>query len=419
MIFTDRSRYKTYFFCPFERFLAYHLFGKGVVPTSKDVPLVTGTQAHEAVELILKLVQQTNELPKADEVRYVIEQVTKAYEDEVIEAGFSDLQENERVEFIIKEQTTLVSGLIWAWSSFILPPFLEKFQPLHIEQEMERITGCTCGLAGVGAVATHIERDCQGVVVMTRPDIVALDYATGELVYVELKTGSKIDPGTFDGDVQFAFGAAGIEGFTGKKLSGSYVHALVKGYRKNEYNVESQQYDGPRKQSSPLCYAYVLPANPPLTSQQVEFKYTRKKGYKKTPVWELDFADRAAEVPPLEHYVSLMGDELLSTQVDVFGPYPYPKKQVEETLADIEHLERRNDEVFKYINERVEELGFGHEDVQEDLHEFVPKSWYCRRYGWKVCAYYPICSKQAGWDSPCDRLHFEERTPNHPIEFEV
>lgn len=420
MIFTDRSRFKTYFQCPYEHYLGYQFAGKGIIKKGNSIPLVTGTHAHRAVELILLDVKDNNgELPLSDTVRDIIHKVTEDYYSDVSKWGFAESEANERVDFVLQEQTTLISGLIWAWATHILPDFLQEWEILHVEQEMEKIVSCDCGLSGIGEVADHISRDCNGVVIMTRPDIVARKYVSEILAYHELKTGSKLDEGTYEGDVQFAFGAAGIEGFTGEEVAESYVHGLSKGYRKNVYNPITKQYDLPPEQKSSLCYAYVYGGISSMVPQDISFKYTRKNGYKKTPVWQIEFKGKHEDIPTIEHYISTMSDDELGSHVHIYGPYPYPRQQVDETLQDIEHVTKRNAEVGDYINSLVEEKGFGHEDTQDAMHQYVPKSWACRRYGYQLCAYYPICRKQAGWESPCDLMGYSEREPNHPIEFEV
>ena len=191
MIFTDRSRFITYFKCPFKRFLTNHYLGMGITRRGLSIPLATGTHTHHAIELILNIVKDTGDLPRTDEVRDIIDLVNSEYKQEVAECSFIGLQDNERIDHIVNEQTTLISGLIWAWAVAVLPPFLERFVVLHIEQEMERISGCTCGLANIGEVKDHVGRDCNGVVIMTRPDIVAEVIDTGSIAYIEIKTGSK------------------------------------------------------------------------------------------------------------------------------------------------------------------------------------------------------------------------------------
>ena len=424
MIFTDRSRFITQFFCPFERFLAYHFLGRGITRIGHAIPLATGAYTHEAIQHILNIVQATGDLPSPADIREIVAKVNNDYITAVAKAGFLGLEENERVDHVVTEQTTLISGLVWAWAIYILPPFLEQYRILHVEQEMERIVGCKCGLSGIGTVKDHVKRNCNGIVIMTRPDIVTESYASNAIDYTEVKTGGKIESSTFDGDVQFAFGASGIEGFTGKELSGSWVHALSKGYRMKAYNPITQKKDGLPYQASSLCYAYVSGGISGMVPMDISFKYTKKKGYKKTPVWEIPFADLPEGIPPTEHYISLMSDEDLESNVKVFGQFPYPKTQVEELLLDIEHLERHNNEVYTHINSLIAAKGIEHEDVQAELHQHIPKSWYCNRYN-KICNYRPICNKSEGWDDPLNNMRgstgeplYELRTPNHPIEFE-
>ena len=420
MIVTDRSRYKTFFSCPLERYLEYHYLGKGIIYKGTSIPLATGLHSHKAIELILSHHKETKEFPTEELIRTTIAQVTSDYFDEVAATPFLEAEDSARAEFVVLEQTTLIGGLILAWANHILPRFLEEFEVLEVEKEMEKILGCNCGLSGVGEPKIHDKRGCTAVLLMTRPDIIAKKYATNALTYHEVKTGSKIESGTFDGDVQFAFGACGVSGYLETELVESYVHALVKGYRRAGYNTETKEYDLPKVQLSHLCYAYVRAGSPPMLKQDI--KYKRGKGvtaaYKKMPVWEIEHADLPKGITSMEHYIVSMPDEELASHVELHGPFPFPAYQVAETMLDVEHVERRNHEVFTYIDALGQEKGFGHEDVQAEMREFVPRSWNCRRFGFSICDYYGVCRRCAGWDEPISMKGFEVRTPNHPIEGE-
>jgi hypothetical protein len=423
--FTDRSRFIDFFSCPFKRYIGYHYLGKGISRQGHAIPLATGTYTHEAIEKILNIIKTTGDLPSVADMRDIINKVTNDYIKVVEEAGFLGLSEGERPEYVVTEQTTLISGLVWAWAVFVLPTLLEEFDILHVEQEMERIVGCDCGLSGVGEVKDHRSRGCNCIVIMTRPDIIVQNINTNAQSYVELKTGGKIESSTFEGDVQFAFGASGVEGFTGKELASSFVHALSKGYRIKAYNKETKQKDGLPYQASSLCYAYVSEGISGMVPQDISFKYTKKKGYKRTPVWEIDFKNIPEGVTKAEHYISLMSDKDLEANVNVHGPYPYPKQQVEELLLDVVHLETRNEEIFAYIDSLVQEKGLGDEETQEELHKYIPKSWNCKTYN-TICNFYPICTKTDGWEDPLNAMYSREgepiyavRDPNHPCEFEV
>jgi hypothetical protein len=396
-----------------ERFLGYHLYGKGITGSGIAMPLATGSHTHSAIEYILK--NSWNEIPNEELVREAIQLSVNAYEQEIASQGWLDPEVGEeRVLYVLQEQTTLIHGLVWAWASYILPLFLEEYEVKYVEQEMERIYGCTCGLANIGDVANHKERNCTGLVVMTRPDIVAVKYTTGAWTYHEVKTGGKIDSDTFEGDVQFAFGALGVEGYTGEELTESYVHALNKGYR-------VARDGGPKLQQSAFCYGYYKEGIDGLVPPEIRTKWGGKgiKSFTKTPVWEMQLPNAQEGISPVEQYIAMMKDEELESNVYMWGPFPYPKQQAEEMLQDAYHLETHLDNCYSYINEKIEEDGLGSEEVQMDLHEFVPKSWQCRRFGHQICQFYRICNKYPGWETPCASMDFKERTPNHPIEFEV
>jgi hypothetical protein len=248
---------------------------------------------------------------------------------------------------------------------------------------------------------------------MTRPDIVAVTYNTNAWTYHEIKTGGKIDSDTFEGDVQFAFGALGVEAHTGNELAASYVHALNKGYR-------VARDGGPKLQQSALCYGYYKEGIDGLVPPEIRTKWGGKgiKSFTKTPVWEMQLPHRDEGIPAVEQYIGMIPDAELESHVYMWGPFPYPKQQAEDMLKDAYYLETHLNSCYDYINDRIEELGLDHPSVQDDLHEFVPKSWQCRRYGHQICQFYPVCNKYPGWETPCKSMDYKPRAPNHPIEFE-
>lgn len=413
MIFTDRSRQKTYFSCPMERFLGYHIYGRGISGSGVALPLATGSHTHSAIEYILN--NSWNEIPGEELVREAIQLSTVAYEEEVAKGGFLDPEMDEdRALYVLKEQTTLIHGLVWAWASYILPRFLEEYEVKHVEQEMERVYKCDCGLSEVGDVKDHSARNCSGLVVMTRPDIVAVKYVTGAWTYHEIKTGGKIDSDTFEGDVQFAFGALGVEAHTGNELAESYVHALNKGYR-------VARDGGPKLQQSALCYGYYKEGIDGLVPPEIRTKWGGAgiKSFTKTPVWEMQLPHVKEGIPAIEQYIAMIPDAELESHVYMWGPFPYPRQQAEDMLKDAYYLETHLNACYDYINDKIEAVGLGDDSVQDDLHEYVPKSWQCRRYGHQICQFYPICNRYPGWETPCKSMDYELRTPNHPIEFAV
>jgi hypothetical protein len=411
-----------------KRFLQYHLYGTGIVKRGTSIPLATGSHSHEAIEYILKYVIENEEVPSEAVVRDAVDLAIDNYEKTISETDY-EVEADNRVEHVYLEQATLVSGLVFAWASHILPGFLENFRVLAAEQEMEMILGCTCGLGPVGTVEDHAKNDCDGVVLMSRPDIVAKDYMTEDLVYVEIKTGALIDNRTFENDIQFPLAAAAIEYHYEREMSHYYIHGLIKGRRANAYNPETRDYTLPPQQQSPLCYGWYQPPVAGLTSEDIKFR--KGKGvsparYSKTPIWEMVMENKPEGISKSEHYVNMMDDEELGRHVGIFGPYDYPGQAVKETLEDITMVEKTNAEVFPYVNDLVEEHGLGHEDVQKALRAYVPRSWNCKNYN-RLCEYHSLCIKRGNWDCPLEHTYadgkpvFEKRTPNHPIEgeFEV
>ena len=425
LTFVDRSRYKTYFQCPMKRFMEYHIYGTGIVKRGTSIPLATGSHTHEAVEMILQWTLDNGEVPTEKVVREAVEQAITNYENAIADTAF-EIEPDNRVEEVYLEQATLVSGLIFAWATHILPQFLNEFKVLASEQEMEMILGCTCGLGSVGDVATHESKDCSGVVLMSRPDIVAEGINSNELTYVEIKTGARIDNRTFANDIQFPLAAAAIEDYYEKEMTNYYIHGLIKGNRANGYNVETRDYSLPPSQQSALCYGWYCPPIPGLSSEDIKFRKVKgapPSRYSRTPLHKMTMEDKPEGMSKSEYYVTLMDDEELDRHVGVFGPYDYPGLAIKETLKDIENVEKVNAGVFPYVNHLVEEHGLAHELTQNAMREFIPRSWNCTNYN-RLCPHYDGCIKKGQWDLPLEQTNidgtpvFEKRVPNHPIEGE-
>lgn len=425
LTYIDRSRYLTYFECPMKRLMEYHIYGTGIRHVGSTIPLATGSYAHQAVEEILTPVVEKDSLPTEGVIRQAVANAVKSYEEEVQATNY-EVEEGNRVEEVFLEQATLVSGLIFAWASHVLPIFLEKFKVISVEKETEMVLGCTCGLGPMGAPKDHEARGCTGLVLMSRPDIVAEDRLLKELYYIEIKTGSMIDNRTFEHNIQFPLAAAAIEDYYERELTGYYIHGLIKGRRSKGYNKETKEYSLPPAQNSPLCYVYYKPPIIGVTKEDVKFHYGKgvTKQYEKTPVWEIEFMDKPEGMSKAEYHVSMMDDEELDNHVGVFGPYPYPGELVRETLVDMTNVEKTNAEVFPYIRNLIDEKGLAHTETQEALRQYVPRSWNCKTFN-SLCPYYSICTRREGWDHPLDLTHpdtgrpiFERRQPNHPIEAE-
>ena len=250
LLYVDRSRYVAGLaHCMMKRFLGYHAYGTGIQHVGTTVPLATGTYVHLPIEDISNFVMDVQQnspemvpldiMSLMDEkliVRSAIEKANNLYIEEVDQTGLKDLTEfPEDVDNQVVEQTSLVGGLVWVWVKKCLPWILESYDIIAVEQEFEYVISCTCGLGDVGDVADHDARGCDGVVLMTRPDLILRHRMTGILVYVELKTGADVKNYNYamqyEDNVQFALGAAAAGKVLGEPIEELYVHALHKGRR--------------------------------------------------------------------------------------------------------------------------------------------------------------------------------------------
>src|SRR5205814_10201562 len=139
----------------------------------------------------------------------------------------------------------------------------------------------------------ELERD--GMIFMSKPDLVLRHKESGELWYVEYKTtSSKQDKwvNQWGTAVQLHSSIRAIEAALSEKVVGVIVQGLYKGY---------EAYG---KQSSPFCYAYRRQGNPPFTKTETRYEYA--PGFKRSPVWQLDGGVRA--------WVESMPEEVLTNQ---------------------------------------------------------------------------------------------------------
>jgi hypothetical protein len=434
-----------------KRFLEYHIYGTGIQYKGTTIPLATGTYVHLPVEHIAKFCQEVQQnspemvpidiLALLDEkkiVRKSIENAITKYVEEVDNTSLRDLTEYpEDVDNQVTEQCSLVGGLVWVWVKKCLPWVLENYDIIAVEREFEYVIDCTCGLSDIGEVDDHEARGCSGVVLMTRPDLILRHRMTGQLIYVELKTGADVKNYNYamqyEDNVQFALGAVAASKVLGEDISELYVHALHKGRRDREYNQETRAYDGLKRQNSPFCYAFYKEAQPPMVPDDLRPQYwnkdlltggkwgaTEKKGYKKLPTWEIPFIDRPSDVPHYEHVVNkleaLDGDEL-ANHLKFIGPISNPAFLIDKLLVEMAAEERRWAERLEYLDTVLTNVGgnMADEEYQTALAQVIPRSWDCYKYaGW--CEYQHVSYQKEGWEDPIQIDKFVQRSPNHPIE---
>lgn len=449
MLKTDRSRILAGMtWCERRRYLTYHASnGYGIVRRRQGIELAQGIHVHRAHEFILK--QRVAIGPVAPEHwRTLIHKSVEGYRESVRRSGIYiealELQEagaaqHAEHEYIIQEQSHLLEALLWGFVRVLLEPLLEEFEVIEIEQEEERVEGCTCGLGPEHPPAEHRELLCEGIVIMARPDLILKQRSTGEYCNADFKTTGWLDDSRwrnlYEDNVQFAIGSACTEVRLGVEIPHSYVIALGKGRREGRYNKETRKKDGPKRQSHWLCYAFYKPATPTMDEQwQLSYNYvdhegqnrqaTKTKGYELIPVWEAEIGDPENGISPAEAWVMSLPQEVLEANFCLIGPFQHPRHLVKSYFRGVVATERRIAEgLWRLYELKQALLAEGVEIVELDeryqalLDETFPQSRDCRRFN-RNCELLPICNQEPGWVNPTEEMGFKLRRPHHQGELD-
>ena len=138
------------------------------------MPLATGILMHDAFApimgwcrdhdpaILLALAESREPVP-SDVVEAAIAGAVDEYHQTVVKRGFAYLEDDENVQYIEKEQSFLIAGLVWAWVLEVLPEVLRRCQIVEVEHDAAYVYDCTCGLgAGIGSKADHDARGMPG-----------------------------------------------------------------------------------------------------------------------------------------------------------------------------------------------------------------------------------------------------------------
>jgi hypothetical protein len=231
-IFTDRSRIETAQHCMRERYLRYHQNGVGLESARKPLPLAVGGAVHRGLEVLLRgqmgiewdgtdrlflhdveqaavdaavadLAQYKNALavdPNEQAAMAAPTDLTQQMAATASELGVElddptlkalyDTQANGRSQFdeyLWKEQSALVEGLVRAYARRRLRPLLEEFEVLEVEREG------TWELArqdGVGYVRFGTD---YSIVFCSRPDALLRSRSDNSLYLMSFKTAASWD----------------------------------------------------------------------------------------------------------------------------------------------------------------------------------------------------------------------------------
>lgn len=439
--YTDRSRYETGTGeCPERRYLTYHAgpSGYGFVRKAESLPLATGTGVHHGTQLLGQFCldnPEAREIPLST-IRAAASAACTAYETEVRSRGIAQWADQTSLEFLIAEQSALIHGLVWCAGLEFFPWLLDTHEVLCVEREFTHVLACTCGLGdGVGSAADHEARDCNGICLQTRPDLITRHRLNPTLhAYWEYKTTSRITKAWQDAwetKIQFHASILPVEAELGIRVSETYVVGLWKGDRR-------EGSDKVKRQNSVLCYGYLKPGQPPLTDDdwRAEWETVNAdgsksrlgKGYQKTPVWNATFGPSTTppladnmDVPvdteedPREFWVRWLTPQQRQQQLAILGPFNRQDTLMRKFQLDLVGEEKH----WQRALWAIYEAGQAGEDVEAARTEYVRRSWNCKKYGGEhACPYEPICFDKEGGQDPLGSGLFILRRPHHAPELE-
>mgnify|MGYP003578973594 CR=1 FL=1 len=207
VIWTDRSRIIE--ICARKRFLGYDYEGTGFVPTARNEDLLIGAAVHEGIDLLF----QGGSLEKALAV------TEKCYLEGKPWGGWL-LPEQQ--EALTQDGLHLSKALVYAFHTIYLPQYLDQYEVVEVEEEINWLVREIDGLA---------------LVCMSRPDAILRDKRDGKLWHVSHKTTKRFDDIALQGldvDVQrFAEGLA-IKAKYGEDIEGTFYNYFIKGDRRRD-----------------------------------------------------------------------------------------------------------------------------------------------------------------------------------------
>lgn len=434
----DRSRFSlSWGRCQRARFLEYSSCnGFGVRRKQQSLPLATGIVVHGILEELINL----GEGATKEQQRQVIVRSVENYTTSALSSGILQLAQEtnntdsaEELKEIVAEQAALIEGLAWAATIAFLPKVWKEFDVVAVEHEEEYVLECDCGLgSGVGTGDEHEGRECGGIVLMSRPDLILRNKSSKQLCYVEFKTSGDVTNynwrETFEDNVQLALGVVGAEKRLGEEIPHCYVVGFNKGWRKKGYNPDTGDYTGKKTQDSPYCYAYKKEANPPHWEEEwrTSFRYVdedgknrtlKGKGFDKAKVWEGEFKQRPAGWTKLEYWVDWLGKEEAEKQILWLGPLPTTRYLVSDLLEALGAEEKRwQERLWAVWDAQVK----GEKEYRSALNQWIPQSWECRRWNRK-CQFLSICRHDETLIDSQGQLNseFVFRRPHHDREVAI
>lgn len=408
----DRSRLETDGHCHRDYFWSYSFLGIGLkrLRALPEWSLLTGTYAHEGIELVLKGTQP----------QIAAMQAATAYDD-TIRPQLAQLQlEPDRLELLSREleqELDLVQALVYGWSLIGLPRYKAEYELIEIEKEEE-----------IGFLVNGSE-----LRMLTRTDMLSRHRA-GHLMIHNLKTVSSPNQRwqrQWSMDQQTLTERIATEHRVGAEVLGVVIEGLCKGKR-DEYPKGSGFY----QHNSPLVWAWASKLDgQQLPGEQQEFysryewtctgehklgngkrclggKAHRLSGVTKQRVQ----ANYPGGIFAWIDYLAQNDRELLEQQfisLPPIGRSPYEVERWKRQVLPAELARQQNaakvNELFMANNKQ------GAYELLDYTFPMVTGHGNCMPYN-RECPWIDLCWAAA---DPFDESQFGPREPNHPAETEA
>jgi hypothetical protein len=394
IVWTDRSRMACP--CPRKRFLESEYAGTGYITTARNEDLTIGGAVHEGVDLLL----QGGSLDKA---------LTVAEECYVGAHPWGDWLLPEQKEVLNGDGLHLVKALIYAFHSCYLQRYLEQYEVLDVEEE-------------INWLLHHDKRVDRYYVFMSRPDAVLRDRKTGRIWHVSHKTAKKFDDvvmARLEVDLQrFAEGLA-VEAKYGEPIEGTYYNYFIKGDRRRDEATGCDRY------TTGLIRPYIFrQSGGDLTPEMVSFawewnhleiatgKVSKKrlgKGWEKADIHrEMDFMTYLGWLE--QKWVQREGNDYLLDSIAGMIPVFWEEEHARRWMWGAAMDERTWFYKMVIVGEKP---NLDHETVVEKI---PLASSHCFSYNHR-CAYFDVCWRGRHPDTLLNEGSLSIREPNHLQEF--
>ena len=361
-ILVDRSRIETDWACPRKR---YWLTEHSQDPTT--APARPGQMGHPAGIVPSEL---SPALAFGLVVHAGLEAQIEAYikDPSAAQVGVEAMMQGPEWERITDDHQDTAKALITGFFQTIWPAWMEFYEPMAVEQELEMVEG--------------------DVVFMMRPDLLLKDRRTGDIWYPDFKTFSSWNNRKWDWGLQQQLTMLACEKALGVTLTGAWVQGLSKGSGRKGVLYH------------PLVYGYRHPGTPGVTAPTIGSK--RRSGFER-------FNTKDYPHGGVEGWVKRLMEkdpELVAKCFPQTAPLFLKRELMEQEI--IPQIVRRE--------EQIAALRFVHgADPDEHRSRFPINLNQCET-GYGRCAYFEACHVPTIKRDPVASGVYMPRDPHHAAE---